>query len=112
MGKGEFLGEFEHLVLLAVARQDGDGYGVSLRHEIERRSGREVTVGSVYATLARLDEKGLVRSFEGRATARRGGRSRRHFQILPGGIRALERSRAMIESMWEGLDFGTTPDRA
>ena len=109
MGKGHFLGEFEQLVLLAVARQDGDGYGVSLRREIERRSDRDVTVGSVYATLARLEEKGLVRSFEGASSPRRGGRSRRHFEILPAGVDALQRSRSMLDAMWDGLEFGTTP---
>lgn len=112
MGKGGFLGEFEQLVLLAVARQGGDGYGVSIRKEIERRSGREVTVGSVYATLARLEEKGLVASEDGKPTARRGGRTRRQFRILPAGVRGLERSRSMLDAMWEGLDFGASADRA
>lgn len=106
MGKGDFLGEFEQVVLLAVARLEGDGYGVSIRREIERRTGRDVTVGSVYATLARLEEKGLLASEEGEPTPRRGGRARRHFRILPGGVEALEATRGMMERMWDGVAFG------
>ena len=105
MGKGDFLGEFEQVVLLAVARLRGDGYGVSIRREIERRTGRDVTVGSVYATLARLEEKGLLESEEGEPTPRRGGRARRHFRILPAGVEALETARGMMDRLWEGVAF-------
>lgn len=104
MGKGDFLGEFEQVVLLAVARLD-DAYGVSVRREIERRTGRDVSVGSVYATLARLEEKGLVTSSEGQPTPRRGGRARRLFRILPDGARALRATRGMMDSLWDGLDL-------
>lgn len=103
MGKGDFPGEFEQVVLLAVARLRGRGYGMSVRREIERRAGREVTVGSVYATLARLEEKGLVASEEGETTPRRGGRARRHFRLLPAGAEALEAARGMMDRMWDGV---------
>lgn len=105
MAKGSFLGEFEQLVLLAVARLGGDGYGVTIRREIERRAGRDVTVGAVYGTLSRLEEKGLCSSREGEAEARRGGRARRHYRIEPAGVRALEAARGMFDRMWDGLDF-------
>lgn len=105
MGKGNFLGEFEQVVLLAVAHLDGDGYGLSIRKEIERRTGRNVTVGSVYSTLARLEEKGLASSYEGDATPRRGGRAKRHFHLEEAGMRALQASRGMLDSMWDGVDF-------
>ena len=105
MGKGEFLGEFEQVVLLAVARLRDTGYGVSIRQEISRCTGREVTVGSVYATLERLESKGLVRSWEGESTPRRGGRARRHFALEPKGVEALESTRGMIERLWDGVDF-------
>ena len=106
MGKGDFLGEFEQVVLLAVARLQGDGYGMTVRKEIERRTGREVTIGSVYATLARLEEKGFAASWEGEPTATRGGRARRHFRIEPAGVRALQSSRGMLDAMWDGVPFG------
>jgi DNA-binding PadR family transcriptional regulator len=105
MGKGSFLGEFEQLVLLAVARLGGDGYGVTIRREIERRAGRDVSIGAVYGTLSRLEEKGLCASREGEAESRRGGRSRRHYRIEPAGVRALEAARGMLDRLWDGLDF-------
>lgn len=106
MGKGDFLGEFEQVVLLAVARLEGDGYGVSIRREIERRTGRDVAVGAVYATLARLEEKGMVVSREGEPAPRRGGRARRHFRLTPAGADGLEAARAMLDRLWDGLELG------
>ncbi len=103
MGKGDFLGEFEQVVLLAVARLRGEGYGVSVRREIQRRTGRDVSVGAVYATLARLEDKGLVASREGEPSPRRGGRARRHFRLTTAGARALEATRGMLERMWDGV---------
>lgn len=105
MGKGEYLGELEQVVLLAVARLEGRGYGVSVRREIERRTGRDVSVGSVYATLARLEEKGLVTAWEGEPHPRRGGRARKHFRVEPAGARALEASRGMMDAMWQGVEL-------
>jgi DNA-binding PadR family transcriptional regulator len=109
MGKGSFLGEFEQIVLLSVARLGGDGYGVTIRRDIESQAGREVTIGAVYATLARLEEKGLAASREGEAEARRGGRARRHYRIEPAGVRALRATRGMMDRMWEDVDFGREP---
>jgi DNA-binding PadR family transcriptional regulator len=106
MAKGSFLGEFEQVVLLAVARLREDGYGVSIRREIERRTGRDVAIGAVYATLSRLEDKELLSSREGEARPRRGGRARRHFRIEPAGVRALEATRGMMERMWEGVELG------
>lgn len=105
MGKGAYLGEFEQIVLLAVARLLGEGYGVTIRREIERRTGRDVTIGAVYATLSRLEEKSLLSSCEGEPEPRRGGRARRHFRLEPAGARALRAARGMMDSMWDGLDL-------
>lgn len=109
MGKGSFLGEFEQIVLLAVARLSTHGYGVTIRREIERRTGRDVTIGAVYATLSRLEEKGLASSREGDPEPRRGGRARRHFQVEPAGARALESSRGMLDRMWDGVELDPGP---
>ncbi len=97
------LGEFEQLVLLAVARLGDHGYGVTIRREIERRTGRDVSVGAVYATLDRLESKGLLASSVGQPTPERGGRAKRHYQLEPAATEALRRSRRMLERMWEGL---------
>jgi len=105
MSKGDFLGEFEHVVLLAVARQSPDGYGMTLRREIEQRAGRPVSIGPVYATLRRLENKGYVRSCTGDPTPVRGGRATRTFQINPSGVRALQETRGMLDRMWKGIRF-------
>src|SRR6266851_4539058 len=64
MAKGDFLGEFEQIILLAVLRLADDAYGMEVRREIEARAGRDASIGAVYATLDRLEAKGLVRSRE------------------------------------------------
>ena len=100
--RGSYLGEFEQLVLLAVARLGDDAYGVTVRREIERRAQRSASLGSVYATLERLETKGHVASYEGAPTSERGGRARRHYRLLPSGATALEAARRMQEAMWDG----------
>jgi PadR family transcriptional regulator, regulatory protein PadR len=98
------LGEFEHIVLLAVLRLGDDAYGVPIRREITQRTGRELTVGSLYSTLDRLESKGLLRSRTGNPTPERGGRAKRYFGVTAAGIRMLRESRQMINAMWEGLE--------
>lgn len=83
------LGELEQLVLLAVVRQKGQGYAVSLRDEIAERTGIDLGRGSVYVTLDRLARKGLVSSKLGDPTPERGGKARRMFAITTDGRRAL-----------------------
>ena len=75
MSKGDHLGEFELLVLSALLRLGDDAYGVAIRAEIEERAGRNASIGAVYATLERLEKKGLIRSRMGEATPERGGRA-------------------------------------
>lgn len=111
MAKGDYLGAFEQLVLLAVARLGEDGYGMTLRTEIRERTGRDASIGSVYSTLERLEAKQLVVSREGDPTPTRGGRARRFFRLAPEGIRALQDSRTHSERMWEGLDLGVPAKR-
>ena len=112
MTKRKFLGEFEQIVLLAVVRMAGDGYGLAIRREIEARTGREVSIGAIYATLERLEGKGYLSSRPGQATAERGGRARRLFSISPDGRRALVRSRDMLGSMWDGVELSSDGDEA
>jgi DNA-binding PadR family transcriptional regulator len=105
-------GEFEHIVLLAVARLRGDGYGMTVRREIERRTGRAVSIGAVYATLDRLERKGWVSSSERDATARRAGRARRYFQLEPAGAAAVLEAKRVLEQMWEDVELDATPEGA
>jgi DNA-binding PadR family transcriptional regulator len=103
MGKGQNLGEFEILTLAALVRLGPEAYGVSVRREIEGRAGRDVTIGALYATLDRLEEKGLIASRLGEATAERGGRAKRHFEITALGRARLEKSASMLGQMLGGL---------
>lgn len=90
-------------MLLAVARLGGEGYGVTIRQEIEKRTQRTAAIGAVYATLERLEAKGCVASRQGDALPVRGGRARRHYRVLPAGARALEQTRRAFDSLWEGV---------
>jgi DNA-binding PadR family transcriptional regulator len=99
----DHLGEFEQIVLLAVVRLGPNAYGVPIRQEIEKRTKRSVTVGALYRTLDRLEEKGYVSSKFGDPTPERGGRSKRYFKVEPAALRALRASRTALDAMWEGL---------
>lgn len=98
------LGEFEQLVLLALARQGDGAYGVSICAEVADRTGRDVSVGSVYKTLERLELKGLVASSIGEPTAERGGRRKKYFRLSAPGHRALRESIAALRRMTDGLE--------
>ena len=105
MTKRESLGEFEHLVLLAIQRLGPGSYGVTIRQEIEACTGRNVSLGAIYPTVDRLESKGFVSSYVGEPTGERGGRSRRHFRIEPAGRAAPRRSWEMLAAMWEGIEL-------
>ncbi len=98
------LGELEQLVLLAIARLGDDAYGVTVRREITARTRRDLSFGSVYTTLTRLEEKGFLASHLGDPTPERGGRRKKHYLISPAGRRALQRSLHAIRSMARGID--------
>lgn len=97
------LGAFEEQILLAVLRTVAEAYGMSVRREIENVTGRELTIGAVYATLDRLEAKGLLES--ARRRDGEGGATRRVFAVTPAGALALADTRAMRESLWEGVDL-------
>ncbi len=99
------LGEFELIVLLAVLQLGNDAYGVPVREEIVRRTGRDVARGAVYITLDRLSRKGYLRSWLGDATAERGGRPKRYFEVTAQGSKSLRESLGALERMREGLEF-------
>ena len=104
MGRREYLGEFEQIVVLAILRLGEEAYGVPIRLEIERRTGRALTVGALYRTLDRLEDKGYVSSAFSDPTPARGGRSKRYFTIRPLGLEMLRASREALTAMWEGLE--------
>lgn len=101
--KGTHLGEFEEVILLAVAIRTGDAYGAAVVNEIEQQLGRTVNLGAVHTALHRLEEKGLVKSEMGGATAERGGRSKRLYEVTALGRRALEEIRQLRNQMWDTI---------
>lgn len=105
MPKGEYLGEFEQIILLALMRLAEDAYGMRVRREIEERTGRAVSIGAVYATLDRLQSKALVQSSLGEPTAERGGRAKRTFVLTAEGATALKQSQTALERMADGVSF-------
>ncbi|ACT91412.1 PadR family transcriptional regulator [Dyadobacter fermentans] len=101
--KGTYLGEFEEVVLLAVAILAGDAYGAAITNEIEQQMNRSVNLGAVHAALHRLEEKGLLSSRLGGATAERGGRSKRFFTMTMAGNKALDNIREIRNRMWNAI---------
>jgi DNA-binding PadR family transcriptional regulator len=103
MPRGDLLGSLEHIILLAVVHLEANAYGMTIRREIEKRTGRNISIGAVYATLDRLEGKRYVSSLLGEPTAERGGRAKRLFRIEAEGERALRNSQDAIRRMTLGL---------
>jgi PadR family transcriptional regulator, regulatory protein PadR len=103
MKRGELLGSLEHIILLALLGLDGAAHGMIVRREIEKRTGRDISIGAVYATLERLEAKGYVSSFSGEPTPERGGRAKRLFRLEAAGKRALQVSAQTLRSMTTNL---------
>lgn len=97
------LGEFEHLVLLAIVRLESEAYGVSIRRVIETRGGRTVSLGAVYSALRRLEKKGLIEAFHGRPDPVPGGRAKKYYRLTPDGLGVLDRVHGALARMTDGL---------
>jgi DNA-binding PadR family transcriptional regulator len=97
------MGEFEQLVLLALLRLNNDAYGMEVREEIEKRTGREISYGAVYTTLDRLERRGYVAHRLGDPTPERGGRAKKYFRALPEGREALRATQQALTVMWKGV---------
>jgi PadR family transcriptional regulator, regulatory protein PadR len=98
------LGEFEQLVLLALLRLGNGAYGASIRREIQERTGREVSIGGIYMTLARLERKKMVVAYVGIPSRERGGRRRKHYLLNDPGQRALGRAHRTAKAMSQGIE--------
>ena len=94
------LGVLEEQVIVAVVRTRDDAYGMHVRRELEEVTGRPFAIGAVYATLDRLEAKGLLTS----TRALGGASSRRHFAVSRAGARALAETQAMRARLWQGID--------
>ena len=101
MGNRAYLGEFELVVLLALARFEEEAYGGAIHQEILNATGRDVSIPAVYVTLKRMERKGLVAHRVGTGGGS-DGRETRNYRLLPEGRDALDRSREILESLWTG----------
>ena len=97
------LGTLELAALLTVSRLGDDAYGLAVRRDLTERTGRDYSVGAVYTTLQRLEDKGLLTSHFSDPLPVRGGRSRRHFTITSAGARALREAERIAVAMWAGV---------
>lgn len=100
---GKFLAEFELYVMLAIAQLGDGAYGAAVRQEIEARTARPVSIGALYATLARLEQKRLITLRTSRHVGGQRGRARRYSRLTPSGDAALRHSAAMLARMMDGL---------
>lgn len=105
MGKRVLLGNFELLVLAAVLRLGDDAYGARVYRELQDRTDRRISIGAVYTTLGRLEERGIVSSTMGDPTPERGGRAKRYFKIQPTGMEALEAASSALWSLLDGTEL-------
>jgi DNA-binding PadR family transcriptional regulator len=103
MTERSYLGEFELMILLAVIHLGDEAYGVPISRELEAHRGRDVSVGSVYAALERLEGKGLVASTLGDPTPERGGKAKRYFRVTREGLRQVHNTRRVLKQMWRTL---------
>src|SRR5687768_6934685 len=99
----DYLGEFEQLILLALARLGNDAYGVTIRTTLQDRTGRQPSFGAIYSTLRRLEQKGLVRSYMGEPEPVRGGRAKKHVVLTPRGRAAMREAHAAVVRMAQGI---------
>ncbi len=106
------LGPLELAALLAVTRLADDAYGLAVRRDLTERTGRDYSVGAVYTTLQRLEDKGFVTSRASDPLPVRGGRSRRHFTLTGAGARALREAERHTASLWAGIGTTIRPESA
>lgn len=98
--KGTYLGEFEEIVLLTIGVLHEQAYGVSVLEHMQQQSGRSISIGALHTTLARLEQKGFIRSFMGGATKERGGRRKRYYSMTLEGKHALQEAKRLRDNLW------------
>lgn len=99
--KQTFLGEFEHFVLLSIMQLNDNAYGVTVRRYLKETINRDVSIGALYSTVERLQNKGLITSKKGEAKPERGGKAKRYFSITANGVTTLKETKNRLELMWQ-----------
>jgi PadR family transcriptional regulator, regulatory protein PadR len=103
------LGEVEQLVLLAILRLGDEAYAVPIRDLVKREADVDLSRGTVYVTLERLERKGYVTSWFSDPTAVRGGKARRHFELKPAGVAAVRASKGAVDRLAAGTIVASVP---
>ena len=96
------IGEFELAILLSVGQLRDEAYGVAVRGTVSKRLGRDCSIGAVYTTLQRLENKGFVKSWTSDPTPVRGGRAKRYFELTAAGDRAIRQAQTTAQRLWSG----------
>lgn len=104
-----YLGEFEELVLLTIAVLGDEAYGVAIKEAIESKANRSISIGSLHSTITRLEEKGYIESRLGGATASRGGRRKRFFNLTQSAREVLHHIRTLRNNLWDVSGLGIEP---
>lgn len=103
--KQSYLGEFEHCVLLSIIHLQENAYGVTIRQYLKEAIGRDVTLGALYATIERLEKKGLITSWKGEVTPERGGKAKRMVKVTTAGQQQLKDTKKQFEAMWQNIQI-------
>lgn len=97
------LGEFEEIVILAIAILNGEAYSVAIKDEIESRLARSVSMGALHTALRRMEDKGYLRSSAGETTEERAGRPKQYFEITALGKKAVHNAKSARDSLWKAI---------
>lgn len=101
------LGEFEYFILSSAARLGDNAYGAAMRQDIEDLTGRQCSIGALYTTLDRLEQKGFIKTWMGEPTPERGGRAKRMVRITAKGIREAKEFYNAIATISVGVAWAS-----
>jgi PadR family transcriptional regulator len=101
------LGEFEYLLITATASLSDEAYGAAIREEIQKHTGRRCSIGALYTTIDRLEQKGLLKTWMGDATPKRGGRSKRMVRVTSKGVVAAKDFYEAMTQISQGASWVT-----
>lgn len=107
--KGTNIGEFEELILLAVATLSPNAFGFSILEQLEEATGRNLSVTSLHASLNRLQVKGFLSSSFGEPTKVRGGKRKKFFDLTPSGAETIKKAREIRAGFWDNISLATLP---
>ena len=94
------LGALEEMVILLAAAMKEEAYAVSIAREYTSQTTNEISIPAIHTVLKRLEDKGLLKSYESSPTAERGGRKKRIYQITNSGYRLVSDLRDQREKLW------------